>query len=195
MKITIDDRILSKYDLTIEELLVLMLSKEHADIPQIVKSLLDKDIGVEHPKDSNIVLLRQKEDSLLKDIFLESNNNIINKADRYELLAAQLRNLYPTGKKEGTSYMWRDSNSLITKRLKSLVAKYGDCFTDEQAIEATKKYIESFNGDYRYMQLLKYFIIKKTNNDGEIEESSQLLSYIENEGQIDTNNDWTAELR
>ena len=108
MKITIDDRILSKYDLTIEELLVLMLSKEHADIPQIVKSLLDKDIGVEHPKDSNIVLLRQKEDSLLKDIFLESNNNIINKADRYELLAAQLRNLYPTGKKEGTSYMWRD---------------------------------------------------------------------------------------
>lgn len=195
MKITIDDRILSKYDLTIEELLVLMLSKEHADIPQIVKSLLDKDIGVEHPKDSNIVLLRQKEDSLLKDIFLESNNNIINKADRYELLAAQLRNLYPTGKKEGTSYMWRDSNSLITKRLKSLVAKYGDCFTDEQAIEATKKYIESFNGDYRYMQLLKYFIIKKTNNDGETEESSQLLSYIENEGQIDTNNDWTAELR
>ena len=195
MKITIDDRILSKYDLTIEELLVLMLSKEHADIPQIVKSLLDKDIGVEHPKNSNIVLLRQKEDSLLKDIFLESNNNIINKADRYELLAAQLRNLYPTGKKGGTSYMWRDSNSLITKRLKSLVAKYGDCFTDEQAIEATKKYVESFNGDYRYMQLLKYFIIKKTNNDGEIEESSQLLSYIENEGQIDTNNDWTAELR
>ena len=195
MKITIDDRILSKYDLTIDELLVLMLSKNHSDIQQIVKSLLDKDIGIPHPKNPNVVLLREKEDSLLKDIFLESETIVISKADRFELLAAQLRELYPKGKKEGTSYMWRDSNSLITKRLRSLVAKYGDCFTDEQAIEATRKYVESFNGSYKYMQLLKYFIIKKTTIDGEIEESSQLLSYIENEGQIDSNNDWTAELR
>lgn len=195
MKITIDDRILSKYDLTIEELLVLMLSKDHSNIPQIVKSLVDKDIGVTDPKNPNIVLFRQKEDSLLKDIFLESDKIVISKADRYELLAAQLRNLYPQGKKAGTSYMWRDSNNLIAKRLKSLVSKYGDCFTDEQAINATKNYVESFNGDYRYMQLLKYFILKKVNNNGEIEESSQLLSYIENEGQIESNNDWTAELR
>jgi hypothetical protein len=195
MKITIDDRILSKYDLTIEELLILMLSKNHSNIPQIVKSLVDKDIGIADPKNPNIVLFRQKEDSLLKDIFLESDKIVISKADRYELLAAQLRDLYPQGKKAGTSYMWRDSNSLIAKRLKSLVSKYGDCFTDEQAINATKNYVESFNGDYRYMQLLKYFILKKVNNNGEIEESSQLLSYIENEGQIESNNDWTAELR
>ena len=115
--------------------------------------------------------------------------------DRYDLLAEKLRELYPKGRKEGTSYMWRDSNIIIAKRLKAIVKKYGDSFTDEQAINATKKYIESFNGNYRYMQLLKYFISKKVNINGEIEEKSDFLSYIENAGQEEElNNDWTTNL-
>ena len=112
--------------------------------------------------------------------------------DRYEILAAKLIELYPKGKKEGTSYMWRDSKSIIAKRLRALVKRYNVSFTDEQAINATKRYVESFNGNYKYMQLLKYFISKKTAIDGSIEETSQLLSYIENEGQEDANNDWTT---
>ena len=70
-------------------------------------------------------------------------------------------------------------------------------FTDEQAINATRKYVNSFNGDYQYMQLLKYFICKRTTGFGNAtEDNSQLLSYIENEGQEDNiNNDWTSELK
>lgn len=116
-------------------------------------------------------------------------------ADRYEKLAKQLRELYPTGRKPGTNYQWRDSNAIIAKKLKALVKKYGDVFTDEEAIEATKRYINSFNGDYRYMQLLKYFISKKKIIDGELEETSQLLSFIENKDNESINNDWTVELR
>lgn len=108
--------------------------------------------------------------------------------DRFEKLAEKLRELYPKGKKPGTAYMWRDSNAIIAKKLKAVVKKYGDCFTDEQAISATRKYVESFNGNYQYMQLLKYFICKIVVKDGQNEESSQLLSYIENEGQNDVNN-------
>lgn len=195
MRLTIDSTILSKYDLTMDEMIVLMLCKNKINIKETVKSLLDKDIGVAHPNNPDIVLFREKEDNLLKDIFLESNDIVIKRADRYELLAAQLREIFPKGRKEGTSYMWRDSNSIIAKKLKALVSKYGECFTDEQAINATRKYVESFNGNYRYMQLLKYFISKKVINDGEVEETSQLLSYIENEGQSDYNNEWTAELK
>lgn len=195
MRLTIDSVILSKYDLTMDEMIVLMLCKNKINIKDTVKSLLDKDIGVAHPNNPDIVLFREKEDNLLKDIFLESNDVVIKRADRYELLAAQLREIFPKGRKEGTSYMWRDSNSIIAKKLKALVSKYGECFTDEQAINATRKYVESFNGNYRYMQLLKYFISKKVVNDGEVEETSQLLSYIENEGQSDYNNEWTAELK
>lgn len=102
---------------------------------------------------------------------------------RYENLAIKLRELFPEGKKAGTNYYWRDSVTTIAKKLKALVKKNGECFTDEQAITATKEYVSSFNGNYQYMQLLKYFISKQKAVDGTIEEESQLLSYIENAGQ------------
>jgi hypothetical protein len=101
--------------------------------------------------------------------------------DRYMVLADKLREIYPKGKKEGTNYQWRDSTSIIAKKLKAVVRRYGKEFTDEEAVNACKAYVASFNGDYRYMQLLKYFISKAVLVDGIIEENSQLLSYIENQ--------------
>lgn len=122
----------------------------------------------------------------------KKENSTLN--DRFLKLAEQLREIYPKGRKDGTNYMWRDSNIIIAKKLKSIYNKYGDCFTDEQAIEATKAYVQSFNGNYKYMQLLKYFISKKININGEMEETSQLLSYVENKDTIDYQNDWNTEL-
>ena len=114
--------------------------------------------------------------------------------DRYDELADKLRELYPKGRKEGTSYLWRDSSAKIANKLRTLVKKYNFKFTDEQAINATKRYIESFNGNYSYMQLLKYFILKKDKDTGE--ENSQLMSYIENEDCTDAaNDDWMNEVR
>lgn len=118
---------------------------------------------------------------------------------RFENLADKLRELYPEGKKAGTQYYWRDSKQMIIKKLKALIKKYGDCFKDEDAIEATRKYVASFNGNYQYMQLLKYFILKNVVKGGEVEETSQLLSYIENMNQQDVDTqqqiDWETELR
>lgn len=114
--------------------------------------------------------------------------------DRYDELADKLRELYPKGRKEGTSYLWRDSHAKIANKLRTLVKKYNFKFTNEQAINATKRYIESFNGNYSYMQLLKYFILKKDKDTGE--ENSQLMSYIENEDCTDAgNDDWMNEVR
>lgn len=115
------------------------------------------------------------ESILLNSEITEQHNNV----DRFTSLAAKLRELYPTGRKAGTAYQWRDSIAVISLRLKALVKKYGNCFTDEQAIEATRKYVASFNGNYTYMQLLKYFIMKNNMSD-RAEDTSQLLSYIEN---------------
>lgn len=125
-----------------------------------------------------------------------SNSTLVTK---YERLAEKMRELFPKGKKPGTNYMWRDSISVIAKRLKTVQMKYKEChgveFTEEQALNATKAYVESFNGDYRYMQLLKYFISKSVVVAGAVEENSQLMSYIENEG-LDNNpdRDWTSTL-
>lgn len=104
---------------------------------------------------------------------------------RFDNLAVRMRELYPEGKKEGTPYLWRDSVAIISKKLKALVKRTGAKFTDEEALAATKAYIESFNGCYRNMRLLKYFISKvetKMDMEGNSfrEETSDLLSFIEN---------------
>ena len=90
--------------------------------------------------------------------------------------------------------MWRGSNFEVNKKHKTLIKKTGIQFTDEQAINAAKRYIKSFNGNYSFMQVLPYFILKQVTIDGSIEEKSQLLSYIENE-EDGNGNEWTAELR
>ena len=117
----------------------------------------------------------------------------MSKDKEFKELADKLKELFPKGKKAGTTYMWRDSTAVIARKLKTLVVKYDYQFTEEQAIKATKAYVESFNGDYTYMQLLKYFILKSL-PDGEIK--SDFMSYIENEGQEDELSDnWLNEMR
>ena len=95
-------------------------------------------------------------------------------------LAKQLKNLFPKGKKQGTNQYWAEGEAVIAKRLHKFYDKYGK-FDDESIINATKKYIEGFNGDYRFMRTLKYFIYaEKINAAGEQESTSDLLTYIEN---------------
>jgi hypothetical protein len=110
-----------------------------------------------------------------------------------EKLADAMRELFPKGKKEGTNCMWRDSTHIIASRLKLLAKKYNITWDYDKVLKATKRYVESFNGDYTYMQVLKYFISKKNMLTGE--DNSQLLSFLDNEDFINnSNNDWTAEL-
>lgn len=95
-------------------------------------------------------------------------------------LAKQLKDLFPKGKKQGTNQYWAEGEAVIAKRLHKFYDKYGK-FDDHVIINATKKYIEGFNGDYRFMRTLKYFIYaEKINAAGEQESTSDLLTYIEN---------------
>lgn len=116
--------------------------------------------------------------------------------DRFNNLADKLRELFPTGRKPGTQLQWRDSTKIIAQRLKIFVKKFDVKFTDEQAIEATKKYISGFNGNYQFMQVLKYFIMKAGKEDGTSVVNSQLLSYMENTDCTDNfSDDWTSTLK
>ena len=131
--------------------------------------------------DFNLVLKGDKEIFIVKD-------------SEYIELATELRELYPAGRKDGTTYMWRGTTAEVAKKLKTLVVKYGYTLDREKVIKATKDYISSFNGNYRYMQLLKYFILKSVKDaDGNTEVKSELMSLIENSGQIDTQkDDWMS---
>lgn len=111
-------------------------------------------------------------------------------------LATKLKELYPKGKKEGTNQFWADGVSIIVKRLKIFYKKYG-FYDNDIIIKATEDYIKSFNGDYRFMKTLKYFLwSEKVNKAGEAEPTSDLLTYIENAGEIDElSNDWLNDLK
>lgn len=150
------------------------------------------------------VELSQDGEFLVESIMADSNMGKSISDERFINLANQLRELFPAGKKPGYAYTWRDSTSCIVDRLKKFVMKYGN-HSDEEIINATKAYIASFNGDYRYMQLLKYFIWKNkvTGGElvdgrlvGEVEKQSQLASYIENkEETAASNSNWDIELK
>ena len=186
MKFVIDTEECKKLDVPLSLMLQMIAIYFESDINRYSRDILLKTGYIEHEGyDTLHQLMRpkltQQGVDLVESLILNGEFNTPKYKDRFENLAEKLRELYPKGKKPGTSYMWKDSNAIIAKRLKMIVKKYGDCFTDEQAINATKKYVESFNGNYQYMQLLKYFIHKIVIKDGQAEESSQLLSYIENE--------------
>lgn len=134
---------------------------------------------------------------------LMASSSEVASEERCKQLAEKLREIFPAGKKPGYAYTWRDSVSCITDRLKKFFMKYGE-YSDEQVIEATKAYVASFNGNYTYMQLLKYFIWKNkvTGEEvvrgrvvGEVERQSQLAAWLEDTPDKSTSADWDIELR
>lgn len=153
---------------------------------------------------ADYVELSKEGEFLVDSIMADSNAGAKNSDERFTILANKLRDLFPAGKKPGYSIMWRDSTSCIADRLKKFFFKYGE-YSDSEIIDATKRYIASFNGDYRYMQTLRYFIWKNKVSGaelidgrmvGEVEKQSQLASYLENKDtDVPQHIDWEVELK
>ena len=147
------------------------------------------------------VSLTQTGEFLAEKIMADSNAGS-NSDDRCNALADKLREIFPAGKKPGYAYTWRDSTSCIADRLKKFFLKYGD-YRDEDIIRVTKEYVDSFNGNYQYMQLLKYFIWKNkvTGEEvvrgrvvGEVERQSQLAAYLEDTPDKKPSIEWDTRL-
>lgn len=191
-KVSINKDVLEKNNLSMDEFLVLLLTYNKANIQEVKQSLVEKGLADFSVFDDELVISSTTKD-LITSITIDSDVKVLSKDKEFKELADKLKELFPKGKKAGTTYMWRDSTAVIARKLKTLVVKYDYQFTEEQAIKATKAYVESFNGDYTYMQLLKYFILKSL-PDGEIK--SDFMSYIENEGQEDELSDnWLNKMR
>lgn len=196
MKWTIDSNILDKYNLSMDEFVLLLFLARGGNVQECMNSLLAKkwaERNIFHP-DQVVLSLETKE--TVQGILLDSDRLVNGKQDDFESLANQLREIFPKGNKAGTNYNWRGSTAEIARKLKNLVVKYGCKFTDEEAIEATKAYVASFNGDYKYMKLLKYFLLKTPrNNNGDVEIESDFMTYLENKGAAEENNgNWAVDL-
>ena len=176
--IHINDALLEKYSLTLEETLFLIL----CDLPvtqDMIESLQERGFLIEES-------LSSKGESLVADMLNDAKRFPSSDA-RIERLAERLMEVFPKGKKEGTPYYWKGNKKEIKDKLKKFFVYFGNSYTDDQIVQAARMYVASFNGDYRFMRLLKYFIwkndIKRDAESTSVEQVSELASYIENSGQ------------
>jgi hypothetical protein len=183
-----------------EVLVLLLLSDEsNQSYDTIFNQLIDKGYITSMYDDNHIKLdkyrVTTKGKMLLEQVLIDSIPQVKSE-DSYLELAKALKEIYPEGKKEGTQYYWADGVALIVRRLKTFFKKYGNQYTDEQIINATKEYVESFKGNHLHMRLLKYFIFKEQKSvSGEIEVESDLLTYIENVNESKDNREhWTTQM-
>ena len=198
MKITIDENACKKVKLSLPEVLMITLVKTGVNIETLLKQMKEKQILIEEHTLLGTNLLVTQRWSDLSDKALLSADKSVPDNKRLENLAKSLMEVFPAGKKEGTSQYWKGNLRDNTLRLAKFFKLYGDKYTDEQMIEAAKNYVSSHNGKYQYMRVLKYFIWKdtrKVNSEGEgyIEEVSDLAAFIENaKDEKNLKDDWMS---
>lgn len=109
-------------------------------------------------------------------------------------IAKEMKEIYPKGKKPGTLHYWTEGTPIIEQRLRKFAAKFGSNYTKEEILDATRRYVSSFKGDYSYMRILKYFIFK----DSDEGTTSDLINSIENkeednnQSKFPVTNEWGA---
>lgn len=195
---TLNDEVCTKNNLKTEEVLAILLVTTGADIAKLFNSLEERKIIVKSGLFGNYLVTQRWADTV-STILLDSDENK-QSPDRIDNLAIRLMEIFPKCKKSGTCHYFRGNRKDVSLKLKKFFKLYGDKYTDEQILNAARQYVKSFNGDYSYMRILKYFIWKdekKINADGKayIEETSDLASCIENEGQEEYKDDWQTTLR
>ena len=98
MKLTIDQTILDKNNLTIEEFLVLFLSAREVDIGVISQSLVAKGLADKDLFSSGKLVISDKVKDLISTISIDSDKNVIDKDSEVTELATELREIYPAGR-------------------------------------------------------------------------------------------------
>ena len=199
MNYIINEDICKEKGMDLPSLLAVLLVKTGVNITELFNNLINKGILVKDIS-SDGFLVTQNWDSVCSDILLSADKAVPSE-DQLLPLVNSLMEIFPPGKKEGTTIYWKGNKKDNRERLQKFFKLYGNKYSNEQILEAAKKYVESFNGQYTYMRALKYFIWKdekKIGSDGKkyIEEVSDLASYIENAGQEESlNSDWTSTLK
>lgn len=189
MRYVIDSNVVKKNELDLPQLFALLLVKTCSNIDDVLKVLTEKEALV--VRGGNYMITQRWND--LCDNILLTSDSAVPQEDIITPLAEKLIAIFPKGKKPGTPYYWKCNRREVALKLKSFFKLYGNKYTEEEILDAAKRYVESFNGDYRFMRLLKYFIWKKGDEGTEI---SELATFIDNANQQDAEeNNWINELR
>ena len=190
----IPTEILERYNIDYDEFLLLLLVSRGRDLQKLKESLLYKDtvrenkFGVLYTKRRERIIVEcilSDYKRYLKDM---KKRSIIN--PEYIEYAEEMQQLYPKGTRPGCSTKWRGNKLVIAKKLTTLSRDFGVSFTKEQAIDITRRYVESFNGDLTYMECLEYFVLRERPNF-----KSSFLSYLEDEEEPNNSGEELLNLR
>lgn len=201
MKIAIDEKICGKHGLSLEEtLMALAIRMSTKNQPQeVIDNMVNREIVVFK---SGKTLVTQHWSDVLDEIICDSSGGIDDE-ERLLNLAQKMRECFPQGKMPGTPYYYRCNNAEVIKKLKKFFLQYGN-YSDDEIVNACKRFVASFNGNYRYMPLIKYFISKMKPEVDELGnahnvEFSPLADYLENkeeEGAVaNTSDDWMLNVK
>jgi len=200
MRIAIDEKICLKHKMTVQEVLLALVMRM-GEVPDVIENMLNREILV----DTGEYQVTQHWSDVLDEILSDSSGSIEKSDDEILELAKQMRELYPQGKMKDrygrlTPYYYRCNNGEVVKKLKKFFTIFGSV-SDEDILDATRRYVASFQGNYTGMRLIKYFILKddvKPSEDGtgHVEQISDLATFLENkESEEEVNNDdWTTKV-
>ena len=201
MKITIDDKICHKHKLALEEFLMALMYRQLKDVSSVYNNLINREVIVQKGSD---ILVTQRWSDVMDEILAESGGCTKSEEELKEL-AKKMIDAYPHGamidKRTGrpTTYYFQCNNYEVRSKLKAFYSRYGEDYSDDDILDAEKRYVARWNGNYQQIgfRQLKYFIFKKDKETGEI--TSPLLDFLENkenEGEeINTSDDWMVSVR
>ena len=183
----IDKSILNQYGIILEEyfFMMILLRCQNINISLDCSNLINNGFIVEL---DDGYMLSPDGSRFLKEVEIVSVDKKISLKEM-EDIANKMREIFPEGKKLGTSKYWRDNSATVMRKLNSFFKIFGH-YETEKLLEATQKYVDSFGDNKQLMRILPYFILKDNESD--------LLTVIENFNAIskDENNDqWTSKLQ
>jgi hypothetical protein len=206
MKLVIDEKVCIKHKMTLSECL-LALAFRNANEKDI-HNMLGREILV---RQSGQYLVTQHWSDVLDEIICDSSGSNTRSDEELIELAIKVKDCFPQCKMRDrfgreTPYYYRCNKSEVAKSLKRFFTQFGNEYSDEDIIDATKRYVASFNGNYTGMRLAKYFIMKNPtkqdeNGRGYVEQVSDLLTFLENkesEGEgvvVNNTDDWLINSR
>ena len=197
MKITIDEKVCLKHKLTPKEVLLTLAIRSSKDLQKVFDNLVNREVLVN--REGKYYVTQHWSDEI--DVILCDSIGEVSD-DRINNLAEKLRDCYPKGKMPNTPYYYRCNSREVRQKLKKFFTLYGK-YSDEELIDATKRYVASFNGNYKYLPLIKYFIMKNKkvmDEDGSyhVVEVSPLADFLENKEDnnvVTANDDWLSIVR
>jgi hypothetical protein len=182
MKLTINTDTLEKHNLSLSQFVVLLTSYFNLDYGKSqeeleAKGMVQRNLFRDFPP-----VISNNIKNLVAQIIIDSDDKMLSCPIKdFDALAEKLMECFPEGIKAGKTYPWRGDKETVSLKLKTLVTKYDFSFTEEEAIAATKEYVNAFQPPYAYMHTIRNFLLYvKQEENGRYEIESQFMSIIEN---------------